>query len=356
MKILHYLEIENFKQFGERQRIELDHPTVLIGPNNCGKTTALQAIALWSHAVRCWWDAKGADTRRDRPAAALNRLEIVSVPVRRTRHYWRDLAVSDGNRDIPLRIALGMEHDGKVEPVGMRFRNYANDLVYCAPGEETLANRGLLCAASGVKVDLLYPLSGLEMDEPVLRPRRIRALLGQGQTASILRNVCLELYETSENDWREVTDLMQRLFSVELGEPVENARGGITLEYRQAGAREPLDISLAGHGMLQILLLLAGLCADRGRVLLIDEPDTHLGVFRQGQIYGLLRDLAAKRETQIVFATRSEELLREALDKNLTLLLDGRAEPLTGRSEIEVREKLAAVGAPTPPCESPAVE
>lgn len=48
MKILHYLEIENFKQFGERQRIELDHPTVLIGPNNCGKTTALQAIALWS--------------------------------------------------------------------------------------------------------------------------------------------------------------------------------------------------------------------------------------------------------------------------------------------------------------------
>lgn len=48
MKILHYLEIENFKQFGERQRIELDHPTVLIGPNNCGKTTALQSIALWS--------------------------------------------------------------------------------------------------------------------------------------------------------------------------------------------------------------------------------------------------------------------------------------------------------------------
>ena len=38
MKLFHYLEIQNFKRFGDRQRIELDHPTVLIGPNNCGKT------------------------------------------------------------------------------------------------------------------------------------------------------------------------------------------------------------------------------------------------------------------------------------------------------------------------------
>lgn len=36
MRILHYVEIENFKRFGEIQHIELEHPTVLIGPNNCG--------------------------------------------------------------------------------------------------------------------------------------------------------------------------------------------------------------------------------------------------------------------------------------------------------------------------------
>ena len=37
MRLLHYLELQNFKRFGDRQRIELDHPSVLIGPNNCGK-------------------------------------------------------------------------------------------------------------------------------------------------------------------------------------------------------------------------------------------------------------------------------------------------------------------------------
>ncbi|MEI6391400.1 MAG: AAA family ATPase, partial [Verrucomicrobiota bacterium] len=43
MKLLHYVEIENFKRYAERQHIDLDHPAVLIGPNNCGKTSVLQA-------------------------------------------------------------------------------------------------------------------------------------------------------------------------------------------------------------------------------------------------------------------------------------------------------------------------
>ena len=54
MRHLHYVEIENFKRFGNTQRIELDHPAVLIGPNNSGKTSAIQALALWSLAVKTW--------------------------------------------------------------------------------------------------------------------------------------------------------------------------------------------------------------------------------------------------------------------------------------------------------------
>ena len=108
MRLLHYIEIQNFKHFGDKQRIELDHPAVLIGPNNCGKTTAIQAIALWSQAVKTWFEAKGKSTPRARTATSLNRLNIVSVPIRRTR-YWhsRDMnrvddeasvAVKDGSR------------------------------------------------------------------------------------------------------------------------------------------------------------------------------------------------------------------------------------------------------------------
>ena len=46
MRLLHHIRIENFKRFGDSQLIELEHPAVLIGPNNCGKTSAIQALAL----------------------------------------------------------------------------------------------------------------------------------------------------------------------------------------------------------------------------------------------------------------------------------------------------------------------
>lgn len=90
MRLLHYLEIENFKRFGDRQRIELDHPAVLIGPNNCGKTSAIQALALWSQAVRTWFEVRKQSTAKERTATALNRLNIVAVPVTRTRFFWHN--------------------------------------------------------------------------------------------------------------------------------------------------------------------------------------------------------------------------------------------------------------------------
>ena len=56
---LHRPEIRNFKHFGETQHIELDHPTVLIGPDNCGRTTAIRGISHWSQAFNTWFGNKG---------------------------------------------------------------------------------------------------------------------------------------------------------------------------------------------------------------------------------------------------------------------------------------------------------
>ncbi len=138
MRLLHYLEIENFKRFGDRQRIELDHPAVLIGPNNCGKTTAIQAIALWSQAVKTWYDNKGKAPPKERKATSINRLKVVSVPVQRTRYFWHNASVRKGNHAIWLEITLGILHNKKVEPVTMRFRNQGEDLVYCTPDDRGL--------------------------------------------------------------------------------------------------------------------------------------------------------------------------------------------------------------------------
>lgn len=343
MRLLHYLEIENFKRFGDKQRIELGHPAVLIGPNNCGKTSAIQALALWSQALKTWLDARKSSSARERPAIPLNRLSIVSVPVQRTRYFWHNTQVRTGNQDVPLVITVGVWWDDQLVPVSMRFRNQGDELVYCTPDSSIIGNMKLIEYAASINVALLYPMSGLETEEPILQPGRIGVLLGQGQTAQVLRNLCLMVAKDQPDDWRRIAQLMRRLFSVELGNPQETARGAIELQYRQGGVKELLDISMSGRGFQQMLLIFAYLYSHKRSVLLVDEPDAHLEILRQKQVYVLLRDIASENESQVVLVTHSEVILDEALDNNLTLLLDGRADDLAARKDI--RDTLKHFGA-----------
>jgi ABC-type multidrug transport system ATPase subunit len=343
VRLLHYLEIENFKRFGDKQRIELEHPAVLIGPNNCGKTSAIQALALWSQALKTWLDARKSSSAKERPAIPLNRLSIVSVPVQRTRYFWHNTQVRTGNQDVPLVITVGIWFDNQLVPVSMRFRNQGDELVYCTPDNSIIGNMKLIEYAASINVELLYPMSGLETEEPILQPGRIGVLLGQGQTAQVLRNLCLMVAKDQPDDWKRIAQLMQRLFSVELGNPQETARGAIELQYRQSAVKELLDISMSGRGFQQMLLIFAYLYSHKRSVLLVDEPDAHLEILRQKQVYVLLRDIASENESQVVMVTHSEVILDEALDNNLTLLLDGKADDLAAKKDI--RDTLKHFGA-----------
>lgn len=334
MKLLHYLEIENFKTFGSRQRIDLDHPATLIGPNNCGKTTAMQAIALWSQAVQAWLSKKGESKPSERTSTAINRLDIVAVPVHSTRYFWHNMIVRNYNQDVRIEIAVGIEHKHQVRPVVMRFRNYGSEIVYCTPNDKTRAEIDLVRAAAEINVRLLYPMSGLDMEEPVVRKNRIDVLLGQGKTAQVLRNLCLVVQRDHPERWAEIVQMMERIFSIKLSNPVENTRGSIDLKYRQSGVKEPLDISVSGRGLQQILLIFSYLFSHQKSVLLIDEPDAHLEILRQRQIFVLLRDIASRNDSQVILVTHSEVILDECIDQNLTLILDNKVDNLARKKEI----------------------
>jgi len=338
MRHIEYIEIENFKRFGALTRIELGHPAVLIGPNNCGKTSVIQALALWSQAVRAWYDVRKASSAKERTATSMNRLNILAVPVRRTRFFWHDMHVRRANADILMVIGVGVWHVGRFKRLAMSFRSQGDELVYCQPVKPDDAGSDidleLIAHAASLGVDMLYPMSGLDTEEPVLQPGRVDVLLGQGRTADVLRNLCLAVAVDAPADWERIVALMRRLFSVELATPAQTTRGSIEMQYRQAGVKGPLDLASAGRGFLQLLLVFAYLYSHKNSVLLIDEPDAHLEILRQKQVYVLLRDIAAENGSQVVLVTHSEVILDEALDTDLTLLLDGQASDLARKADI----------------------
>jgi ABC-type branched-subunit amino acid transport system ATPase component len=341
VRLFHYVEIENFKLFGDKQRIELDHPAVIIGPNNCGKTSAIQALALWSQAVRTWYGIRGESKAKERPGVQLNRLEIVSVPVQKTRYFWSNVKVRSATENIYLIITVGVEFQGRIIPLAMRFHNDGDDLVYCrvkdessyGPLDDEKARKEFLEYVIGIKVELLYPMSGLSTLEPVYQDRFIGTLMGQGRTAEVLRNLC---FKVGNGEWSRIQGLMRRLFQVELKSPSENAQGGIELYYSPAGLpKESLELATSGRGFQQMLLIFAYLYGHKNSVLLIDEPDAHLEILRQRQIYVLLRDIATENQSQIVMVTHSEVILDEAVENNLTLILDGKAQDISSKAKAQ---------------------
>ena len=59
------LTVRNFKRFGELV-VELGNPVAFIGPNNSGKTSAMQALALWDIGLKRWNEKRGPEGRRRR--------------------------------------------------------------------------------------------------------------------------------------------------------------------------------------------------------------------------------------------------------------------------------------------------
>lgn len=67
------LHVRNFKRLDE-VTIDLGDAVVFVGPNNSGKTSALQAISLWDIGMR-FWNAKreGRISPTKHPGVTINR-------------------------------------------------------------------------------------------------------------------------------------------------------------------------------------------------------------------------------------------------------------------------------------------
>ncbi len=355
------LTIRNFKRFDVAE-VALGKSVVLVGPNNSGKTTALQALALWELGLRRWTEKRhGKSTALQRQGVAINRRDLVALPVPTANLLWRDLHVRNVERqegkqkteNIRVDILVEGITDDQAWTCGLEF-DYANEeSFYCRPlrldGDNPPQRMPIPEFATKVKVAFLPPMSGLTDREFIKQPGEIGVLIGQGQTAQVLRNLCYRVCWPSEgttkpsNDWMALTDQLNRLFGVKLLPPkFISERSEIVMGYEEkSGTR--LDLSSSGRGLQQTLLILAHLYANPHTVLLLDEPDAHLEVLRQRQTYQLISDLAEEKGSQIIAASHSEVILAEAANRGTVVAFVGRPHLLNDRSS-QVMKALTDLG------------
>ena len=95
------VKLEFFKRF-ESEIFDLGDDIVLAGPNNSGKTTLLQGIAVWNLAVQRWLAEHVESSKaRQRTGVPISRNDFTAIPLREMNLLWfeRDTGYGKGEKE-----------------------------------------------------------------------------------------------------------------------------------------------------------------------------------------------------------------------------------------------------------------
>jgi hypothetical protein len=363
------VKLKYFKRFQDQEFILADH-VVLAGPNNAGKTTLAQAINTWHFALRRWMTAKyrengratGGDAEevtgnRLRSGVPITRKELSTVPLRELSLLWTDTSTALSKDELGegqklgtprvMTISLSGVLQGQPWELAMEFRYANSELLYIKPSAEHLES--VPKAAKDLQVVHVPPFSGIGAEETGMDRPYQELLIGQGKAGDLLRNLLWELYQLSDkSEWGRLVADIEEIFGYRLLPPEYEGRPFILCEYlpgippkRGLGGLPRLDLATAGSGFQQVVLLLGFFYARPSTVLILDEPDAHLHVILQKQIFDRLRQAAASRSCQLIVATHSEVLLEATSPDRIISFFGPKPHVLLAEIEREqVREAL----------------
>ena len=152
-------------------------------------------------------------------------------------------------------------------------------------------------------------LAGVPKEERYMSAGVVRRIVARGDANLVLRNV-LRMLSQDVAAWDVFIEDMRSIFpgidiAVEFDENTdENIAAYFALP---GGPRLPVDA--AGTSILQASQLLGYIGLFRPRVLILDEPDSHLHPDNQRALCSLVHRVAAERDFQAIVSTHSRHVL-----------------------------------------------
>lgn len=297
------LHIENFKGFSDFT-VDFDDFNILIGKNNSGKSTLLEAVYLAHNFLRETADYRKRVTYTPRSRAFL---EFPFFPIPVTKHLWTKGRTYTGATKRNIFVRIDVTYDNEVcfqFQVSFQYGHYGVKVV--DPPALTKAD---------IDAFLEHPpafvpsFAGTVVWEPYIAGKRRAVMMGEGHYSELLRNMLLDVRQGSADKFDRLTSLLRRHFGITGVDAHFNTDRDefVVAQYEEDGI--PFDIRLNGSGFLQMLQILAYSYQGAPATILLDEPDAHLHASLQKQMVGLLRDIARQENVQVIMATHSKEIV-----------------------------------------------
>lgn len=332
------ISIKRFKQLAAFQ-LDLKDTTVLIGANNAGKSSALQALHF---AVSVAQTAKligdGVNWAKDKFQVSFNPTQLLYSPVADV------LSLAHGGQ-------LQEPQESQIE-ICVKCTNGTSSIVSVRRGR----NRNIAVVVEGRKLgerlmDLTNPftiyapgLAGIAKEERYQSPGVVRRIVARGDANLVLRNVLLMLKDSENTEardraeqfalgklkpeemqtwkgpWQRFREGMKKLFQeIDFEIKFDQARDEHIEVFFTRPGKPRLPIDAAGTSILQASQILAYITLFRPSVLILDEPDSHLHPNNQRALCNLILELAVEHGFRPLISTHSRHVL-DAMRERSTIL------------------------------------
>ncbi|WP_180278317.1 ATP-dependent nuclease [Janthinobacterium sp. BJB301] len=329
MKVL----IERFKSL-QNVPLEIDGLTLLVGGNNAGKSSVLQAIQF---------------------GASVAQTSAMQGGV------WGDgrLATSIGQNDLvysPIKDVLSLGPNGKLrepeaEAINITYTDGELETkVIVRKGRNKNVSLQLIGQPLGVQLQsivspysaLVTGLAGIPSEEEFETKLVVRKAAAKGDSNGVFRNILLQL-KADEGKWQRFQAQIGRIFpEYQLDVSFDaDADEMIQCKVVRDGVTYPIDA--CGTGVLQAIQIFSYINLFAPKILLLDEPDSHLHPNNQKQLANELIN-ASHGGLNIVISTHSRHLVEALWDNaRLVWLKNGDVQPNVEDYQVKALLEIGAL-------------
>lgn len=321
--MLRELSVQQFRGLRDFTMSGLGRINLLVGANNCGKTTVLEALhillragdpgALWSALHR-----RGEDVQAPRAARSVQEMDVghlfegheinLDSAFRVTAKDESELLTLDVQiveASLPDRLQLTLPMDpAEPEPQAGSSVGLAIKVLWNHHDALTIP----LTRAGGLIPDRWIRQMVRRTPDDEARPVELvtaRALDAQATVSRLEDVVLTENEDVLLRALRSIEPGIERIASLGSTLRSREGRGGIAVKL--AGMKHRIPLGSMGDGMWRMLGIALSVVRAGGGVLLFDEIDTGLHYSVMGDMWRLVHDAAKRLNVQVFAATHSRD-------------------------------------------------
>ena len=306
--MLKQIELVNYRCF-EHTKMSIREVSVIVGKNNSGKSTLVEALRMVSMASK-----KCTSINYVVPPKSLG-LPLAAkgfrLPVERLK--------------IDLRSIVHFYKTGEMAKITTTFKNGIKIIIY-ANGEVAFAtlidsNGEYITSKNKIKeknirsISILPQIGLIKENEKILTDETINNDLDTYLSSRHFRNEIYRYKNKYFSDFKRIAEKTWpglRIRSIEFD---TNSSDYINLFIEDA--RFPAEIGLMGSGIQMWLQIIWFICRSKGSdTIILDEPDVYMHPDLQLQILKLVRSLFP----QVIIATHSIEIISNVSPRNIVTI------------------------------------